>query len=114
MLTSTTKNEQLEHIKVHLFNQFHLSAEQINSMLPSFIVALRHHMENLEAAQSEGEITTIERASHTIKGALLNLGLTDCAKLALEIEQQSKTGADSKKIPEIIGQIRNLLNPLFD
>lgn len=114
MSISTTKNELLAQIKTHLGNQFHLTPEQIDNMLPSFMVALRGHMENLEAAQREGEIAQIARASHTIKGALLNLGLTDCAELALKIEQQAKTEADTQKFPEIIQQIRNLLSPLLN
>ncbi len=114
MPASTPKNEQLEHIKTHLGNQFHLSTKQIDDMLPSFIVALRNHMENLETAQRKGTITEIKHTSHTIKGALLNLGLAEAAQLALEIEQLSKTGAGTEKFPEIIGQMKTLLTPLFD
>ena len=73
-------------IKHHLARQFNLPEEQVETMLPEFKKTLSQHMENLARVQSEEELPALARAAHTIKGAFLNLGLEDCAQLALQIE----------------------------
>ncbi len=113
MSPSKVKQQQLEQIKTHLFTQFHLTENQVAEMLPTFINALQDHIDNLETAQNQGEVDEIGRASHTIKGALLNLGITEAAEIAFQIEQQAKIEKNIENLPALTQQIRNLLSPLF-
>ena len=79
-----------QDIKSHLTKQFSFSPEQVDMMLPSFISTLAGHMVNLENAVQSKNPIQLGRAAHTLKGALLNLGLSDCATIALEIEKNGK------------------------
>lgn len=61
-------------------------------MLPSFISTLAGHMEKLGDAVNGKDPLLVGKAGHTLKGALLNLGLLECADIAMEMEQNGKRG----------------------
>lgn len=48
-------------------------------------------MENLRVAQQNDDPEHLHKAAHTIKGALLNLGLFSCAEMASQIETGCET-----------------------
>lgn len=73
-------------IKLYLSQRFSLPEEQIELMLPEFKKTLSSHMENLEKVSRQDRLDDLQKAAHTIKGAFLNLGLSDCAELAKKIE----------------------------
>ncbi len=75
-----------DSIKEYLGRQFNFPEEQVESMLPEFKRTLVGHMENLENVHRRQCLGDLARAAHTIKGAFLNLGFTDCAELAKRIE----------------------------
>lgn len=102
----------IEKIKTHLAEQFSLPTDQIEIMLPSFLAALRSHMENLEKALEENDTVLLGRAGHTIKGAFLNLGLDDCAQIALCIEEKGKQGDTSTDFRSLVEELRLRLDPL--
>ena len=79
-----------ERIKDYLKLQFHLTGEQVETMIPDFIDTLADHLAHLESVLQHGDLEQLGKAAHTIKGALLNLGLHDCAKIAYTIEQKGK------------------------
>jgi histidine phosphotransfer protein HptB len=85
-----TSQQYINQIKSYLFNQFSLSEEQVSEMLPSFISSLSGHMTSLEKAFATGDLEALGKSGHTIKGAFLNLGLADCAEIALQIEHKGK------------------------
>ncbi len=74
-------------IKEYLGHQFNLPEDQVERMLPEFKRTLSGHMENLERVYHQQCLDDLAKAAHTIKGAFLNLGLTDCAALAMKIEE---------------------------
>ncbi|PHR28986.1 MAG: hypothetical protein COA36_04705 [Desulfotalea sp.] len=86
------KMQGIEDIRKYLSEQFHLSLEQVDSMMPSFVSTLASHMDMLENALAANDLILIGKAGHTIKGAFLNLGLAECAKIAIDIEESSKAG----------------------
>lgn len=102
-----------EEIKQHLANQFQLPVDQIESMLPSFLEALGAHMEALEKAMSEADLLRIGKAGHTIKGAFLNLGLKECAEIALEVELAGKAGDATVNYREKIDSLHRLLKSVI-
>ncbi len=99
---------QQEAIKEHLKEQFGLSDEKVEVMLPSFIAILADHLRKLEADVAEGELVAVSQAAHTLKGALLNLGLSDMADLAKTLEQggkQENRQLDYEGLVEQLGKI---------
>ncbi len=101
-------------IRTHLGEQFGLTTDQVQEMLPSFITTLATHMDTLERSLGAGDPLVIGRAGHTIKGALLNLGLAEYAELAFCIEEQGKAGDAATDYPALVARLRLLIQPLFD
>ena len=96
----------INQIKTYLNNQFNLSEEQISGMLPSFMTTLAGHMANLEKALDSGDLGVLGKSGHTIKGAFLNLGLKDCADIALQIERHGKDGDPSVDYAQMVTKLR--------
>lgn len=95
----------IQTIKEHLESKFKLPQDQIELMLPSFVDTLKSHMDNLEAALESNDLVHLGRAAHTIKGAFLNLGLDECAAIALHIEKGGKCGDAKENYEELIRQL---------
>jgi HPt (histidine-containing phosphotransfer) domain-containing protein len=99
-----------EQIKDYLVNQFNLPPEQIETMLPGLITTLADHIDNLEVALEQGDLEQLGKAGHTIKGALLNLGIEECADIAYSIEMNGKTGNDDINYQQLVKSIREKLD----
>lgn len=107
-------HKRIQHIKAYLKEQFNLPGEQIDMLLPSFIETLGTHMQNLESALHENNPTSIGKLGHTIKGAFLNLGLEDCAGIALCIEERGKAGDHGADYKQLVADLRCKLNPVLE
>lgn len=102
-----------ERIVAHMKTQFGLPEDQLEALIPNFIQTLREHLTELENAVSDGNLEHIGRAAHTIKGALLNLGLTESAETARIIENDAKAGQTQTDYPDLLGNIQTDLHVLF-
>ena len=80
----------LRVITEHMKSSYLISDDKIAIILPNFLTTLKGHLNNLEEKLSRGEPTELGAAAHTIKGALLNLGLFELADTAYVIEQKGK------------------------
>ena len=94
-----------DRIKNHLCEQFSLPEDQVISMLPEFKKTISSHMENLIEVDPVDNLDGLEKAAHTIKGAFLNLGLMDCAELAITIENGAANGDTSINYPALINDM---------
>ena len=95
-------------IREHMKSSYLLNDEKINTILPDFLAALENHMKTLEEKMSEGaEPASIDVAAHTVKGALLNLGLFELADTAYKIEQKGKQAEIDSDCPSLIAQLKN-------
>lgn len=101
-----TSQKYINQIKTYLSEHFSLADEQVKEMLPSFISTLSGHMANLEKAFESGDLMVIGKSGHTIKGAFLNLGLHDCAEIALQIENRGKQGDPSTDFAQLVAMLR--------
>lgn len=101
-----TSQRYINQIKTYLSDQFNLEDEQVSEMMPSFISTLAGHMTNLEKAYESGDLMILGKSGHTIKGAFLNLGLNDCAEIALQIERRGKEGDHSTDFAYLIARLR--------
>jgi histidine phosphotransfer protein HptB len=109
-----TSQQYINQIKSYLFNQFSLSEEQVSEMLPSFITTLSGHMASLEKAFASGNLEVLGKTGHTIKGAFLNLGLADCAEIALQIERRGKEGDMSADYARLVADLREKVDIIAD
>ncbi len=106
--------QKIQRIKTYLTEQFNLTPEQIEMMMPSFIATLGMHMQNLESALEENNPVSIGKVGHTIKGAFLNLGLEDCASIALRIEEIGKAGDHTANLRELVENLRSEVNIVLE
>jgi len=84
------KETYMQVIREHMKSSYLLSDDKIAAILPGFLATLKSHMDNLEEKLSQGEPAELGVSGHTIKGALLNLGLFELADTAHVIEQRGK------------------------
>lgn len=108
------QQQKIQHIKAYLAEQFNLPAEQIEMLLPSFIATLGTHMQNLESALAENDPASMGQVGHTIKGAFLNLGLEDCASIALRIEERGKAGDNATNYEQLVADLRHKVDPILE
>ena len=102
-----------DRIRSFLCEQFQLTPDQVSAMIPNFIATLSVHMANLEVGLASGDPQVIGKAGHTIKGALLNLGLSEYADLAFAIEKRGKNGDRSVDYLALVANLRRMLAPLI-
>ena len=108
-----SKQQRLDQIRSHLSGKFQLPTEQIDQMLPEFIKVLASHMDNLQEAEATDDLVLLGRSAHTMKGALLNLGLEDCVELAKEIEVQGKALNSDMDYTQMVARLRAQLGELI-
>jgi len=99
-----------ERIKDYLRHQFNLPSEQIETMIPDFMNSLADHLAHLESVLHHGDAGQLGKAGHTIKGALLNLGLHDCAEIAYSIEKKGKGEEQGGDFGELVASLRKKLS----
>ncbi len=104
----------IQHIKAYLAEQFNLPDDQVEMLLPSFIATLGTHMQNLESALAENNLASIGEVGHTIKGAFLNLGLQECASIALQIEERGKAGDHTTNYKQMVEELRLKIDHVID
>jgi len=104
----------LNIIKQHLTTAYLLSDEKTATMIPVFANTLRSHADRLAELAASGDLQQLNRASHAVKGALLNMGLADLAQTAHTLEQQCRAGDDTfdylSRITELQQQISLFTN----
>jgi HPt (histidine-containing phosphotransfer) domain-containing protein len=98
-----------QEIRDFLKKQFNLSGDQIDTMLPGFIDTLASHMAHLEEAFQSGDMIRLGKAGHIIKGALLNLGLSECAEIAYIIEKEGKNRNESTDFQALVYALKDKL-----
>ena len=108
------RHPSVQTIREYLARQYHLPAEQIESMLPSFLSTLRDHMDRLDKALMDNDSLQAGKAAHTIKGAFLNLGLDECAELARIIEQSGKSAEKIEDLAPNVEKLRLKLNRILN
>jgi len=96
----------MERIKVHLRSAFNLPDDKVATMLPAFLVTLQGHMGKIEELFAAADLVELSKAAHTLKGALLNLGLKELADIAYTIECRGKAQDIATDFQDLVSQLR--------
>ncbi len=83
-------------------------------MLPDFKKTLRDHLTHLKEVHKQDNLANLAKAAHTIKGAFLNLGLRDCADLAMTIEDNANQGDRLTDYPALINSISSIVEEIVE
>ena len=102
----------LQVIQEHMKSSYLLSDDKINAILPGFLSTLESHLGTLEEKLAEGELSSLGVAGHTIKGALLNLGLFELADTAYKIEQHGKLPDSDIDYPDLVTQLKKSITTI--
>lgn len=100
----------LEIMRQHLKTAYLLSDEKIATMIPVFINTLRTHVDRLAELEAGDDMQQLGRASHAVKGALLNMGLADLAQTAHTLEKHCKSGDTSFDYRALIAELRSTVS----
>lgn len=106
-------SQKKERMRQYIKRQFDLPDGQIESMIPLFLATLGEHLENLEQACTAGDLKQLAGVGHTIKGALLNLGLREEAEIAQTIEQKGGAGEEDVDFQALVSTLRAALDEFF-
>ena len=82
------RKQALAYLKAELG----LDDEQVQGFLKTLSVPLKTTLEAVNKACEAKNLTAIVETAHSLKGALLNLGLNELADLASRIEATAATG----------------------
>ncbi len=103
----------LEQIRDYVCTHFELGEDVVDTMLPVFFATLQKHMKNLEYAIAGDDLAVTAKAGHTLKGALLNLGLDESAAVARTIEEEGRTGNDEAEYLKMFKQLQGELEGIL-
>ena len=96
------KNEYREKIRTHFKKAYNLPDEKVDEVLPRFFKMLADQLEKLEQISHKQDLLALCRAGHSLKGALLNLGLEELAEEAYQLEKLCKSNSESSDIIRLI------------
>jgi len=102
----------IEEIRSHLRDTYNFGPEQLETMLASLTNSLKHEFVNVESALAQHDLIALAKASHSIKGALLNAGINDWSELARKIELSAKN-ADSLDYKGLVDELKNGVNAVL-
>ncbi len=84
---------RLKEVRRFLLDKVRLEKSKITPLLDLFCQNHKITLADLKKSQKNNDLKLLCRTAHTIKGAILNLGMEDMAEIALEIERESKKGS---------------------
>ncbi len=105
-----TAVEYKRSIRNHLLRAYMLSDEKIEIFLPRFLTTLKTHLDNLQQPLQTKNFEELSKVAHTLKGALLNLGLRELADIAYSIELHSREKNRSIDYQDLFYQLQREIN----
>jgi len=87
------------------------------TMAEGFAHELQQNLPVLEKALAQGDILTVHRISHGIKGAAMNLGSKRLEEVSKKVETAAKTGTlvqESQAIEDFMAAIRRITSHFFN
>ncbi|MDH4321118.1 MAG: response regulator [Desulfobulbaceae bacterium] len=103
----------LDKVREHIGAAYNLEPKKIRNLLDTLKGNLENHLATAERAAADNNLETLCLSVHSIKGVLLNLGLTDCADYVLTIEKDAKGENTSTDYAKMLAVLRTILRPLL-
>lgn len=105
--------EYQQKIENHLRSAYLLSDDKIKKVLPQFFANLKSLMNDLEKYSNSENKEALSRTGHTMKGALLNLGLLQLADIAFAIEKFDALQDNTTDVVKLITELRDELGKII-
>ena len=109
---TATPDKFKQQAHAYLKAQLGMEDEQISQMLVALTQPLADTLKATEADHAKQNIAELALSAHSLKGALLNLGLNELAQIALVIEQSAKAN-DQRTHHKRLAFIRDNLSSLI-
>jgi HPt (histidine-containing phosphotransfer) domain-containing protein len=102
-----------EQVRHHISTVYKLAPEKIDDFLQSLGGSLGSYLDEAEEAAVRKNYMALSLTAHGLKGALLNLGLEECAAEARAIELGAKENDVSQTFVPSLAVLREVLGPLM-
>ena len=87
--------------------------ELLDEVLGIFLDECREMLASIRAAVADADVHRVERAAHSMKGALLNISAEAAAERALRLEQFGGAG-ELELCPEMLAELEEQVDRLRD
>lgn len=112
-VTAVPADISLERVAAYLQTATRLRPEQIEQIVKAAIRSIISQLQKADDALAAGDLATLGRAAHTLKGTLLQCGLSDWADKAQEIHTGVRENQDLP-YAELVAALRQGLTVLID
>ena len=103
----------ISKVRAHLAAKYKLTEDKIDFLLNGLKGSLQAEMSKAQTAASQNDLPSLAHAAHSMKGALLNLGLAEWAELARSIELGAKA-SDTIDFNNLVNELINGVAILID
>lgn len=103
----------IDQILSHVCEQYRLPVETVKPMLSNFVSVIQNHMNSLAAIVDSDDLSDIARKGHALKGALLNMGLTEAAAIAENVERAAGDGRRDLDYAVLWQQMQKMLEEIL-
>ncbi len=102
-----------DRVSRFLCEHYKLSDDKVAAMLPTFLSVLQNHIWDMERVLEQKDVRAIGKVGHTLKGALMNLGLDDFAAIAQSIEIAGKEGRREFDFQGLVAQLKENMSEIL-
>ena len=107
------EDPRLSEIRERLVSDFGMPEEDIPGFFKTAYETLIENLSEAEEAAKEKDYGKAQRAAHTLKGSLANLGLSGLSSMAKEVETAAKSKDESYPFVSTIKMLRRILDKKF-
>ncbi|MDH5298675.1 MAG: response regulator, partial [Desulfobulbaceae bacterium] len=100
-------------VKKHLINVCRMPPERVDMLFDSFRQTLAGYIADAEKALTDGDTASLRLAAHSLKGGLLNMGLSEWAELAYQLERDAQKGEIAPTHSDLLQEMQTGISPLF-
>jgi len=117
-MTDQDKNQTVSNLDLtkqaalHLQQTYGLSDELAEQLLEKARQDISTILTNMTTANKSGDLDTLSKVAHSLKGTLLNLGFNALAEMASEVEKTAGAGneCDQQTVTDLVKTIQPFLH----
>jgi len=104
----------IEKIKQYLIDFYEFEPDQVSDLITTMTDSIVTKLNDLDESIKRESYKNIETAAHSLKGTLLNFGLSGHATISSEIEKKASAGGPVQLIIEFYNDLRTSLAPITE